>query len=92
MKNSTTNITIRIDKKLKKQAETLFSELGMNISTAFNVFLRQSIREGGIPFMINKKHPNKETIAAIKEAERISNDSSVKCFNNTEDLLNELKK
>ena len=39
MKNSTTNITIRIDKKLKKQAETLFSELGMNISTAFNVFL-----------------------------------------------------
>ena len=53
MKNSTTNITIRIDKELKKQAETLFSELGMNISTAFNVFIRQSIREGGIPFMIN---------------------------------------
>ena len=92
MKNPTTNITIRIDKELKKQAETLFSELGMNISTAFNVFIRQSIREGGIPFMINKEHPNKETIVAIKEAERISNNSSVKCFNNTEDLLNELKK
>lgn len=91
MKNST-NITIRIDKELKKQAEKLFSELGMNISTAFNVFIRQSIREGGIPFMINKEQPNKETIAAIKEAERISNDSSDKCFNNTEDLLNELKK
>ena len=92
MKNSTTNITIRIDKKLKKQAEKLFSELGMNISTAFNVFIRQSIREGGIPFMINKEQPNKETIAAIKEAEKISNYSSVKCFNNTEELLNELKK
>ena len=92
MKNSTTNITIRIDKELKKQAETLFSELGMNISTAFNVFIRQSIRAVGIPFMINKEQPNKETIASIKEAERISNDSSVKCFNNTDDLLNELKK
>ena len=42
--------------------------------------------------MINKEQPNKETIAAIKEAERISNDSSVKCFNNTDDLFNELKK
>lgn len=92
MKNSTTNITIRIDKELKKQAETLFSELGMNISTAFNVFIRQSIREGGIPFMINKEQPNKETIAAIKEAERISNDSPKKSFTNTNDLFDELKK
>ena len=42
--------------------------------------------------MINKEQPNKETIAAIKEAERISNDSSVKCFNDTDDLFGELKK
>lgn len=92
MKNSTTNITIRIDKELKKQTETLFSELGMNISTAFNVFIRQSIREGGMPFMIDKEQPNKETIAAIKEAERISNDSSKKSFTNTNDSFDELKK
>ena len=45
-------INIRIDDNLKVQAETLFAELGLNISTAFNVFIRQSIRQGGIPFEI----------------------------------------
>ena len=45
-------INIRIDDSLKKQAEILFEELGLNMSTAFNVFIRQSIRQGGIPFEI----------------------------------------
>ena len=45
-------INIRIDDNLKEQAEILFEELGLNMSTAFNVFIRQSIRQGGIPFKI----------------------------------------
>ena len=45
-------INIRIDDNLKEQAEVLFEELGLNMSTAFNVFIRQSIRQGGIPFEI----------------------------------------
>ena len=45
-------INIRIDDNLKEQAELLFEELGLNMSTAFNVFIRQSIRQGGIPFVI----------------------------------------
>jgi len=45
-------INIRIDDNLKEQAEILFEELGLNMSTAFNVFIRQSIRQGGIPFEI----------------------------------------
>jgi DNA-damage-inducible protein J len=45
-------INIRIDDNLKEQAETLFAELGLNMSTAFNIFIRQSIRQGGIPFEI----------------------------------------
>ena len=48
-------INIRIDDDLKASAETLFSELGLNISTAFNIFLRQSVRERGIPFEITAK-------------------------------------
>ena len=55
MAGSTTNISIRMDSELKAQADALFAELGMNLSTAFNIFVRQSLREGGIPFEINLK-------------------------------------
>jgi len=47
-----TSVSIRMDDQLKKQAETLFENLGMNMSTAFNVFVRQAVRDGGIPFKI----------------------------------------
>ena len=50
MAASTTNISIRMDSDLKAQADALFGELGMNLSTAFNIFVRQSLREGRIPF------------------------------------------
>jgi DNA-damage-inducible protein J len=45
-------INIRIDDDLKNRAEALFNELGMNMSTAFNIFIRQTVRQGGIPFEI----------------------------------------
>ena len=91
MTNSTTNITIRMDSDLKAKADELFNDLGMNISTAFNVFVRQSVREGRIPFNISLNQPNKETIAAMIEAERIAKDSSVKGYNNLDDLFAYLK-
>jgi len=47
---SQTNLTIRIDEGLKQQAETLFNGIGLNITTAINVFFRQAIREQSIPF------------------------------------------
>ena len=49
----TTNLNIRIDKELKEQAEVFFSELGLNMSSAFNIFVRQSLRQGKIPFEIS---------------------------------------
>ena len=48
MAANTTNISIRMDSALKTQADKLFGELGMNLSTAFNIFVRQSLREGRI--------------------------------------------
>ena len=45
MAGTTTNINIRMDSELKKQAEALFGELGMNLTTAFNIFVRQSLRQ-----------------------------------------------
>jgi DNA-damage-inducible protein J len=48
----TINVTIRLDREVKEQAEKMFNELGMNLSTAFNVFVRQALRQGKIPFEI----------------------------------------
>lgn len=89
---TTTNINIRMDSDLKAQADALFSELGMNLSTAFNIFVRQSIRDGGIPFEITLNQPSKDTIAAMLEAERIAKDPSVKGYNDLDELFAELKK
>jgi DNA-damage-inducible protein J len=66
---STVNVTFRVDGELKKQADTLFSDLGMSLSTAFNVFLRQSVREQQLPFVVSKNVPNAVTLAAMDAAE-----------------------
>lgn len=68
MKN--VNVTLRVDDELKKQADALFAELGMNLSTAFNIFLRQSVREQQIPFRVSKNVPNAVTLAAMDAAEK----------------------
>lgn len=91
MAGNTTNISIRMDSDLKRQADTLFNELGMNISTAFNVFVRQALREGKIPFEISLNQPNRETLAALMEAERIAKDSSVKGYSDLDELFHDLK-
>ena len=68
MKN--VNVTLRIDENLKKEAETLFSELVLNLTTAFNIFLRQSVRERQIPFRVTKNVPNAVTLAAMEASEK----------------------
>lgn len=88
--NHTTNISIRMDSDLKKQADVLFSELGMNISTAFNIFVKQALREGKIPFEIRLNQPNSETIAAMIEAEQISRDPNAKTYTNLDELFADL--
>ena len=92
MAKTTTNISIRMDSDLKAQADALFGELGMNLTTAFNIFVRQAIREGRIPFEISVHQPNRETVLAMKEAERIAKDPSVKGYDNLDELFADLKK
>jgi DNA-damage-inducible protein J len=77
-----------MDTELKKQAEQLFTELGMNMTTAFNVFVRQSVRQGGIPFEIKLDIPNAETIAAMDD---VNNDRSMsRTFDSVEDMMRDL--
>ncbi len=85
---NTTNLNIRVDEDLKRQAEAIFAELGINMSTAMNMFLRYSVRYGGIPFELRLEKPNTETLAAIDDVNNNRNMS--KTFDNVSDLLDDL--
>ena len=91
-KSNTSNISIRMDSNLKAAAEELYEELGMNLSTAFNIFVRQSLRERGIPFKITEGTPNQETVSAMLEAERIAKNPNVKGYHDVDELFADLDK
>ena len=81
-----------MDSDVKAEADALFNELGMSLTTAINIFVRESLREGGIPFAVKIDNPNKETIAAMLEAKKIAKDTSVKGYNDLDELFTDLKK
>ncbi len=88
---TTTTLSFRTDKKVKKEAEILFHKLGLNMSTALNLFLYQAVQQKKIPFEIGLYSPNQETIAALKEAEEISKNPHTKKYDKFADLLYEVK-
>lgn len=88
---ATTNFSVRLDSDLKKRSEAIYGELGINLTTAINVFLRKSLTVGGFPFDVRIDEPNRETTLALLEADTISNDPNVKGLD-AEDALRELKK
>lgn len=61
---------IKIDPDLKKESQILFEQLGLSLSTAINMFLRQSVREQAIPFRVGNPIPNSETLKAIEDARK----------------------
>jgi DNA-damage-inducible protein J len=81
--------TIKIDPELKKQAQELFGELGMNLTTAVNIFLAQAVREQAIPFKVGMDVPNEETIAAITEGHNIIEKGNGR-FDSAESMFNDL--
>lgn len=85
---ATANINVRVDETLKKSAETLFEEIGMNMSTAINIFLKQAVRENGIPFQLKLETPNIETIKAIEDVENGCNLKGP--FNSVAELMEDL--
>ena len=91
--SSSTNLNIRIDSNLKKDAEDLFKRLGLNMSSAINVFLTQSVREQAIPFEIREDRPNKKLLKALKEAEKIQkHPEKYKSYTNVDELFEDLLK
>jgi DNA-damage-inducible protein J len=90
MNGKTTNLSIRMDKALKEQAENLFSELGMNMTTALNIFVRQSVRQGKIPFEISLGRPNGVTQAALQEIEDMRRGKIPKQSSSVADFIKEM--
>ena len=88
---ATVNMSIRMDTELKKQADAMFSDMGLNMTTAMNMFLRQVVRQGRIPFEIATDIPNADTLAAIKEMDdMISGKIPAKKYSSTDELFKDL--
>ncbi len=83
---ATTNLNIRTEKEVKDRAEEIFNELGLNMTSAINVFLRAAIREHGIPFDLKLDVPNDITAAAIKEGRKLMADPAAQRYSNMADL------
>jgi DNA-damage-inducible protein J len=65
-----TSMTIRMNREVKQQAQQIFTDLGMDMTTAINVFLRQAISYKGFPFEVTLRTPNAVTLAAMDAAEQ----------------------
>ncbi len=85
---SKTTANISIDSDVKAKAQELFSDFGMDLSTAINIFLRQAIRENAIPFAITRDVPNEETKRAIENVREGKNLS--RGFHTVSELMEDL--
>lgn len=86
-----TNVNIRMDSDLKKQFESFCSDMGMSMTTAFNVFAKKAVREYRIPFEIGGDLPNAETREALEEVRRMkANPSLGKTYVNVDDMMKDL--
>lgn len=89
--SATTNINVRVDTGLKEKADQLFSDLGMNMTTAITIFLKTAVSYEGLPFEVRRFTPNEETRAALSEYEDMKRDrSAYKRYDSFDGLLNEV--
>ncbi len=86
MAKVSTNISI--DAEVKKQAQELFADLGLDLSTSINIYLKKAIAEQGIPFEVTRENPNEITAKAISDAE--NNDGVYGPFESVDELMESL--
>ena len=87
---NTVNFSVRMDSNLKKQCEALYGELGLSLTAAINVFLRQSLRAGGFPFDVRMDASDREKLAAKLKSENLSQDFSDNDYSDVEKALRTL--
>ena len=81
---------VRIEENLKQQASELFNQLGLDMSSAINVFLRQAVLRGGLPFSVELPQYKPEVIEAMEEAKIISRDPNTKRYKSFAKALEDL--
>ena len=88
---ATTNINVRVDAELKQSAEELFSDLGLTMSSAITMFLKNAVSYDGIPFEVKRRVPNAETRSALAEYEEMKkNPDTYKRYTSFDELLDEV--
>lgn len=91
MKSMTSAINVQVNKQDKEQATIILNDLGLNMSTAINMFLKQIIKTDGLPFEVSNKKPSKALLKALKEGEDIlSGKKKSKGYTNIDDLIKDL--
>ncbi|MQN01481.1 MAG: type II toxin-antitoxin system RelB/DinJ family antitoxin [Lachnospiraceae bacterium] len=89
MSKVSTNISLDAD--LKKASQELYSDLGMDLSTAVTIFLKQSLRVQGIPFTVSRENHNAETVAALNEYyEMKAHPEKYKHYSSFKDAINDV--
>lgn len=81
---------VRIDEELKKQSMELFAQLGIDMSSAMNMFLKQCVMRGGLPFAVEIPQYRSEILEAMEEARRISKDPNTKRYSSFAEALEDL--
>ena len=88
MKNVTTSI--RIDSSTKQAATELLNELGLDLSSAVNIFLKQVVLQGGLPFQVKYPQYKPEVIEAMEEAEKLSRNPNTKKYSSFSEALEDM--
>lgn len=89
--NDTVNMSFRVNRDLKKRADELFRDLGMNTSVALNMFLRQSVEDERLPFTPHKRKMSPELVEALQEADDIVNGKvKAKRYNSAEEMFRDM--
>lgn len=92
MANLTSAINVQIDTKTKQEATAILSDLGLSMSTAINLFLKQVIKKDGLPFEVTNPKPTKELLKALQEGEDIlSGKIKAKKYHSVKDLIGDLE-
>ena len=87
---NTVAMNIRIDKNLKEQATELYNDLGLSLSSAINMFLRQSVRDNGFTLKQQRTKRKNEIELDVEEADQIMKDPNAKTYNNLQELWDEI--
>ena len=83
----TASLNIRIDPETKAGAEELYRDFGITVTDAVNMFLRQSLMVGGLPFELKYPRPNAETEAAMRECEEMLANGNYKRYTSTDEMF-----